>query len=192
MNIAFEHFAFREFDFLRLLSAVLVLKSQKSIIVNQELEKKLYKYYKMPDFKILFQDICLKESYIDNKNSSINLTVAFQKAYACGLLVLLNDLSGLRSIIRLTPDEALILASEYDDEYIVLMSLLVVKLFAEEPKKDISSRKIMIGSGEHALFVFKDANHSSNLGNDINSRIDNILESNFKKKRILGLFKDKE
>ena len=201
---------FSDYQFLRLLSSVIVLKRQQQILVNHELEKQLYEYYKMSEFKILFQDICGKEDYINKENSFVDLNSAFQTAYAWGLMDPLQDAGGLKSIIQLTSEEALSTACEYDDEYIVLMNRMISQLFNLRLKSEKNTRRVMIGSGETAMFITKNVGELVMIGEGENScfitvggpeksvdeRLDEILYSDSKndkekqgKSRILSLFK---
>ncbi len=190
--------SFNEYDFLRLFSAILIIKKHQSIIINTELEKRLNKYYKMPEFKLLFKDII--------KNSFIDLKDAFQMAYTNGLINLFQDTEGVKSIINLTKEEALLVASEYDDEYIVLMSRLISKLFNEILKSRKDNKRVMIGSGENTLFITKNGDkcmigegenscfiNVDSSKKDADKRIDEILYPSLKEKtRRLCLFKKKK
>lgn len=120
-----------EYNFLRLLSSTLILKKQDIIIKKYDLEKNLYDFYDNPKFRFLFEDICKRDNL---DNNYIDLNVAFETAYAFGLLILIQDNGDVRSIINLTEDSAKKIISEFDQKEIIAMSKLCDEL--KSYKKD--------------------------------------------------------
>ena len=60
--------------------------------------KKLYKFYLLPEFEDLFQDICSKEDYINPENSYLNLGTALNTEQLFGLLTPIHDMGEISSI----------------------------------------------------------------------------------------------
>lgn len=129
MNIECKRPNISEYDFLRLLVSTMIIQKQSTIIENHKLEKDLYDFYSNPDFHFLFEDVCKKDS-IDNKY--VDLNVAFQTAYAFGLLTMIKDSSDIRSIINLSEKEAIETNSQYKLNEVEAMNELCKKLNGAE------------------------------------------------------------
>lgn len=65
------------------------------IIKHYELEKKLYRFYSLTEFRDLFQDICPKKDYTNSENSYLNLGTALNAAQLVRLLFLYKALEKL-------------------------------------------------------------------------------------------------
>lgn len=100
MRIAYKYPKFYEIDFVRLYCAMNVKKRCLPVINHHELEKRLYEFYNLPEFRELFQDICPKIDHINPKNSYLDIETALQTAQLLGLITLIHDSgSEIRSII---------------------------------------------------------------------------------------------
>ena len=93
---------FSEVDFIKLYCAMNFKNKRSPIINHQELEKKLYRFYLLPEFRDLFQNICPKKDYIDSENSYLNLSTALNTAQLFGLLI---PIQGTGEIISNTDTE---------------------------------------------------------------------------------------
>ena len=93
---------FSKVDFIKLYCAMNFKNKRSPIINHQELEKKLYRFYLLPEFRDLFQDICPKKDYIDSENSYLNLSTALNTAQLFGLLI---PIQGTGEIISNTDTE---------------------------------------------------------------------------------------
>lgn len=133
-----------EYEFLLLLVSVRILQGKTPIFVNEELQKKLYPFYDSLEFKFLFEDICKKES-IDG-NNYVNLDTAFQKAYALGLLLPIQDGKSLKSSINCSKKEAEYLVSNFTKEVVDAMSNLSsnVELSHDFPNEQINKTKQLL------------------------------------------------
>lgn len=88
---------FSENDFIRLYCAMNFKNELSPIIKHHELEKRLYEFYSLPEFRELFQDICPKEDYINPENSYLDLQTALQMGQLLGLLTPIHDAGEIRS-----------------------------------------------------------------------------------------------
>jgi hypothetical protein len=105
-----------------------LVKQNVLIINNHDLEKKIHKFYRNQEFKLLFEDVCAKKT-IEKINDHVDLSVAFQAAYSFGLLILISDsYSDLRSIINIPPEMSDEIIAQYDKVYVNAMALLVTKV----------------------------------------------------------------
>ena len=101
-----------EFSFLRLLLASFVVNKDNHIINKNELEYKLYYFCDDPEFHFLFSNIC--KIYFTDEVGQVDLSSAFQAAYAFGLLNILSDVSrNINFLINLSDEEAKKIISEY-------------------------------------------------------------------------------
>ncbi len=89
---------FSAINFIRLYCAVNYRNGCSPIIKHHELEKKLYKFYLLPEYEDLFQDICPKEDYINPENSYLDLGTALNTAQLFGLLTPIHDMGEISSI----------------------------------------------------------------------------------------------
>ena len=129
---------FSEVDFIRLYCAVNFKNGYSPIINHHELEKRLYEFYSLPEFKELFQDICPKKDYINPKNSYLDLGTALQTAQLFGLLTLIHDSGETRSIISCNEDIAQEIIANADAKMVDKMT----KLFNEMFELNNNSRNI--------------------------------------------------
>lgn len=130
-----------EYNFLRLLCATIIKGSNKPIINRNELQEKLYNYYDLEDYKILFNDL-IKVDKIDTKY--IDLSGAFLSAYAYGLLTMNHDGSkDVNYIINMEDKDALKELDKYTEEEKIASINLVNELYlSEELDKQNKPRKI--------------------------------------------------
>ena len=90
---------FSEIDFIRLYCAMNFKNGCSPIIKHNELEKKLYRFYSLPEFRDLFQDICPKKDYTNPENSYLNLGTALNTAQLVGLLIPIQSTGEISSIM---------------------------------------------------------------------------------------------
>ena len=114
-----------EYNFFRLLISTLIIRKDVVIIKKYELEEDLYQLYNNPDFHFLFEDVCKKEG-VDN--SYVDLNVAFETAYAFGLLVLIQDAGDIRSIVNLSDEQAIQIQSAFKPNEVDAMNRLCEEL----------------------------------------------------------------
>ncbi|MEG1009822.1 MAG: hypothetical protein RSF67_08455 [Clostridia bacterium] len=132
MNIKCSKPTISDYSFLRLLTSSIILNNENPIIENHQLEKDLYPFYSRPEYNTLFEDICKKED-ITNDNSYIDLSCAFQTAYAFGLILQIHDVySQLKSLINYSADEAIKIQSEYDIKTVESINNLCEELFGQK------------------------------------------------------------
>ena len=121
-----------EYNFLTLFCAIMAKQKKGSIINKNGLERELYNYYSDPEVNALFEDICPCREF---NNNHLELTEAFNFAYATGLLILVLDSSeDARSIIGLHQKEADAVISAYKSETVEKMNLLINKMYPEPAK----------------------------------------------------------
>lgn len=105
MNIKCSKPTITDYDFLRLFISSIILNGASPIIENHQLEKNLFAFYSRLEYHPLFEDICKKDG-ITGKNNYVDLSHAFQTAYAFGLILQLHDsYSSIRSIVSLSTNE---------------------------------------------------------------------------------------
>ncbi len=115
---------FSEVDFIRLYCAMNFKNGCSPIIKHHELEKKLYRFYSLPEFRDLFQGICPKKDYINPENSYLNLGTALNTAQLFGLLISIQGTGEIRSIISCDEEIAQEIISNTDPEMVNKMAKL--------------------------------------------------------------------
>lgn len=115
---------FSEVDFIRLYCAMNFKNGCSPIIKHHELEKKLFGFYLLPEFRDLFQDICPKKDYINPENSYLNLGTALNAAQLFGLLISIQGTGEIRSIISCDEKMAQEIISNTDTEMVNKMTKL--------------------------------------------------------------------
>lgn len=120
---------FSEIDFMRLYCAISVKKGVSPIIKHYELEKRLYRFKSLPEFRDLFQDICAKKDYVNPENSYLNLGIALNTAQLFGLLTLIHGVGEIRSIISCDEEIAQDIISNADPEMVNKMTNLFGVMF---------------------------------------------------------------
>lgn len=115
---------FSEVDFIRLYCAMNFKNGCSPIIKHHELEKKLYRFYSLPEFRDLFQDICPKKDYINPENSYLNLGTALNTAQLFGLLISIQGTGEIRSIISCDEEITQKIISNTDPEMVNKMAKL--------------------------------------------------------------------
>ena len=115
---------FSEIDFIRLYCAMNFKNGCSPIIKHNELEKKLYRFYSLPEFRDLFQDICPKKDYTNPENSYLNLGTALNTAQLIGLLIPIQGTGEISSIISCNDKIAQEIISSADTEIVNKMSKL--------------------------------------------------------------------
>lgn len=130
-----------EYNFLRLLCATIIKESNKPIINRNELQEKLYNYYDLEDYKILFHNL---DKIDEENNKYIDLSGAFLSAYAYGLLTMIHDESkAVKYIINMEDKDALKELDKYTEEEKIASINLVNELYlSEELDKQNKPRKI--------------------------------------------------
>ena len=116
---------FSEVDFIKLYCAMNFKNGCSPIIKHHELEKKLYRFYSLPEFRDLFQDICPKKDYINPENSYLNLGVALNTAQLFGLLTPIQSPGEIRSIISCDEKMAQEIISSTGAEMVTRMTKLL-------------------------------------------------------------------
>lgn len=115
---------FSEVDFIRLYCAMNFKKELSPLIIHHELEKKLYEFYSLLEFRELFQDICPKKDCINPENSYLDLGTALNTAQLYGLLVPIHGVGEIRSIVSCDEDKAQEIMSHFDSEIVDKMDNL--------------------------------------------------------------------
>lgn len=128
---------FSETDFIRLYCAMNFKNGCSPIIKHRELEKRLYEFYSLPEFRELFQDICPKKDYINPENSYLDLETALNEGQLLGLLTLIHGVGEIRSIITCDEDISQQIISNADTEIVNKMT----NLFNTMSDLDNSSNK---------------------------------------------------
>lgn len=138
---------FSETDFIRLYCAINFKKGCSPIIKHHELEKRLYGFKSLPEFRDLFQDICAKRDFINPENSYLNLGAALNTAQLFGLLTPIHGVGETRSIISCDEETAREIISNTDPEMVNKMDSLLNKMFGldnnskEKQESQISDAK---------------------------------------------------
>lgn len=131
MNIKCSKPAITDYTFLRLFTSSIILNGASPVIENHQLEKDLFAFYSRPEYHPLFEDICKKED-ITGKNNYVDLSCAFQTAYAFGLILQFHDsYNPTRSIVNLSTDEAAQIQTEYDVEKVESINNLCNELLSQ-------------------------------------------------------------
>ena len=120
---------FSAINFIRLYCAVNYRNGCSPIIKHHELEKKLYKFYLLPEYEDLFQDICPKEDYINPENSYLDLGTALNTAQLFGLLTPIHDMGEIRSISFCDEEIVQKIISNTDIEMVKKMNKLFKKMY---------------------------------------------------------------
>ena len=102
---------------------MIVLNNVYGVIFN-ELEKKLYRFYSLPEFRDLFQDICPKKDYTNPENNYLNLGIALNTAQLVGLLIPIQSTGEISSIISCNDKIAQEIISSTDTEMVNKMAKL--------------------------------------------------------------------
>ncbi len=121
-NVKYPEFS--EVDFIRLYCAINFKNRMSPFINHHELEKKLYEYYYLPEFRELFQDICPKKDCITPENSYLDLGRALNTAQLFGLLIPIHGSFETKSIISCDDDMAQEIISSVDVEIVDKMTHL--------------------------------------------------------------------
>lgn len=116
---------FSEVDFIRLYCAMNFKNGCSPIIKHYELEKKLYRFYLLPEFRDLFQGICPVKDYINPENSYLNLDTALNTAQLFGLLIPIQGTGEIKSIISCDEKMAQEIISNTDTEMVTKMTKLL-------------------------------------------------------------------
>lgn len=135
-NIA-KYPSFSEYDFIRLYCALNVKNEKSPLLIHHELEKKLYKFYDIPGFKILFEDICPKKNYVNDEKSYLFLTTAFQTAQTFGLLISIKEVGEIMSLITCDMNQADQIIANYNSEIVSAMAALFNLLFKNSSNNEI-------------------------------------------------------
>ena len=115
---------FSEIDFIKLYCAMNFKNGCSPIIKHYELEKKLYRFYSLTEFRDLFQDICPKKDYATPENSYLNLETALNTAQLVGLLIPMQSPGEISSIISCNDKIAQEIISSTDTEMVNKMAKL--------------------------------------------------------------------
>lgn len=115
---------FSEIDFIRLYCAMNFKNSCSPIIKHYELEKKLYRFYSLTEFRDLFQDICPKKDYTNSENSYLNLETALNAAQLIRLLIPIQSTGETSSIISCNNKIAQEIISSTDTKMVNKMAKL--------------------------------------------------------------------
>lgn len=134
---------FSETDFIRLYCAMNFKNELSPIIKHHELEKRLYEFYSLPEFRELFQDICPKEDYINPENSYLDLQTALQMVQLLGLLTPIHDAGEIRSMITCDESIAQRIISNTDAEMVDKMANLFNTMYSlNDSSKEKDNTKI--------------------------------------------------
>ena len=124
-----------QYGLLSLITASMYMQNTNFIIGRNDLEHRLYNYYKDDKYKVLFEDVVARK-YIDDL-PYVDLSEAFINALAWGLLLMIQDASPeTRYIINIPNDqEAHELLNNYPLEIQSLITNLVMNLSGKERKR---------------------------------------------------------
>lgn len=111
-------------DFIRLYCAINLKNGLSPLIIHHELEKKLYEFYSLSEFRKLFQDICPKKDCINPENSYLDLGTALNTAQLFGLLTPIHGAGEISSIISCDENTAQEIISSFDAEMVDRMANL--------------------------------------------------------------------
>ena len=130
--------SFSEFNFITLYCAINFKNGCSPVIEHRELEKRLYKYYRNPEFEDLFQDIVSKKDYMNPEESSLNLSSAISKAQLFGFLTPIYGVGETKSIISCDNQLAEQIILNADKEMVEKMNQLFNEMFNldNNPSKD--------------------------------------------------------
>ena len=133
---------FSEIDFIRLYCAMNFKNGCSPIIKHCELEKKLYRFYSLPEFRDLFQDICPKKDCSNPENSYLNLGTALNTAQLLGLLIPIKSTGEIRSIISCDEKIAQEIISNTDTEIVTKMATLLDQFAIIQENKEVGTTSI--------------------------------------------------
>lgn len=134
---------FSEGDFIELYCAMNFKNGCSPILKRHELEKRLYRFYSLSEFRDLFQDICPKKDYINPENSYLNLGTALNTAQLFGLLMPIQGTGEIRSIISCNEEIAQEIISDADSEMVNKMAKLFnVMIDFDKSSKEKQSSQI--------------------------------------------------
>lgn len=121
-----------EFDFLKLYLSIMVLNGQNPIFDNNELEEKMYRFYKNEKYSKLFKKIYLKEN-----SKSVNLNGSIKACYSNNLLLMFYKNFEFKSIVNFSYEDALNMINKYNKEQILLMQELCSNIIGLNEKEKI-------------------------------------------------------
>lgn len=152
-------------------------KGCSPIIKHHELEKKLYEFYSIPEFRDLFQGICVKKDYIHKENSCLDLGVALNTAQLFGLLTQIHGVGETRSIISIDEDIAQEIIADCEREMVDKMSHLFDAMIEQDNKK----KHHQISEAESVMGNFMNRLDNGNLiySKEPSSEIEETLDENF-------------
>ena len=133
---------FSEVDFIKLYCAMNFIYGYSPIINHHELEKKLYTFYLLPEFRDLFQDICPKKDCSNPENSYLNLDTALNTAQLLGLLIPIKSTGETRSIISCDEKLAQEIISNTDTEIVTKMATLLDQFAIIQENKEVGTTSI--------------------------------------------------
>lgn len=133
---------FSDVDFIRLYCAINLKNKLSPIITHHELEKGLYEFYHLPEFRELFQDICPKTNYIVPKNSYLDLTVALNTAQLFGILTPITGTMEIKSIISCDENLEKQIIASYNSEMVDKMNHLVGAIYDLQGSKQVKIKSI--------------------------------------------------
>lgn len=149
-TVKFPRFSDTEFI---CLYCVMNFKNKLSpIIEHHKLEKELYKFYILPEFKEIFQGICPKRDHIYPENNYLNLGIAFNEAQLYGLLVPIHGVGETRSIISCDENLAQKIISRFDVEIVNKMAQLFDMMF--ELSNNTKNQESQISNAEEVMDNF--------------------------------------
>lgn len=121
--------SFDEYDFMRLYCVMIFKNKLSPIIKHHELEKRLYGFYSLSEFRELFQGIIPKRDYINPDNSYLDLGAALNTAQLFGLLTPIDRGGEISSIVSCDEDIAQEIISNADAEMVNKMTNLFNTMF---------------------------------------------------------------
>ena len=121
MRLNTSRVPFSDYDFIRLFLAY--VKIDGNVFINRDnLRYDLYEYYKKEEYKVLFQDIVVKQQIEEN---FLDIEEALQNAVLYGLLDPHDcNLNSPKRIILLNEDECYSIITKYDEIYTEKMEKL--------------------------------------------------------------------
>lgn len=132
-----------ENSFFKLLCATIIQSSNNPVLDKNELQKKLFNYYDLEEYKILFSNF-VKEDDIENE--VIDLSGAFLSGYAYGLLTMIHDGNNRKYVINIDSIDSLKELDKYTEEEKLAALNLVNDLYTI--KNDNNKAKILLNNNQ--------------------------------------------
>ena len=128
-NISAENIS--EYGFLRLLVSTIALQGKTPFFNNEDLEIDLCHFYDNPSYQFLFKNI-RKEKNAYEGYDYVDLSNAFEIAYALKLLAIIDDNHGIESFVNISREDAKINLFDFDNNAVKAMKNIVSYLYSSK------------------------------------------------------------